>query len=62
MTATSDHIYANDTVLPIGKGVFARINHKLDDDETETLADIYGQPPLIHKQLEARVWTKDCTG
>jgi hypothetical protein len=38
MTAASDHIYPNDTILPIGKGVFARINHKLDDDETETLA------------------------
>src|ERR1700724_4357197 len=49
MTAASDHIYANDTILPIGKGVFARINHKLDDDETETLADAYGQPPLTSR-------------
>jgi hypothetical protein len=63
VTAASDHVYANDTILPTGKGVFARVNHKLDDDETETLADIYGQPPLIHEQLEARVgWTKDCIG
>jgi hypothetical protein len=28
------------------KGVFACINHKLDDDATETLADIYGQEVL----------------
>jgi hypothetical protein len=62
ITAASDHVYA-DTILPNSKGVFARINHKLDDDKTETLADIYGQLPLIHEQLEARVgWTKDCIG